>query len=254
MLQSTHNTLVIATFIIAVATFIILRWISAPYGRHNTWAKSGPSVPTRLGWFLMEAPSCFGFIGFFLLTGNKPTTASWILLCMWILHYGYRTLIYPLRLKVREGDRLPVLIMFMGITFNVSNSFLNATAINGVMGEYPSSWLTDPRFLIGVGVFFLGMFINHWADHVLRSLRKDGDTGYHIPRGGLYKYISSPNYFGEILEWTGWAIATWSLAGLSFAVYSVANLVPRALDNHQWYQDKFPEYPPERRAILPWIW
>ena len=76
-------------------------------------------------------------------------------------------------------------------------------------------------------MFITGMMINVWADSVLLSLRR-GDEGYKIPRGGLYEYVSSPNYFGEIVEWLGWAVMTWSLAGLSFFLYTAANLGPRA--------------------------
>jgi len=87
----------------------------------------------------------------------------------------------------------------------------------------------------------------------LFNLRKPGETGYKIPKGGLYRRISCPNYFGEILEWTGWAIATWSLSGLSFAIWTFANLVPRAVANHNWYKQKFPEYPENRKAVIPYI-
>ena len=52
----------------------------------------------------------------------------------------------------------------------------------------------------------------------------------------------------------GWALATWSLPGLAFAVWTVANLVPRARANHRWYRGRFPDYPKERRALVPGVW
>jgi len=61
------------------------------------------------------------------------------------------------------------------------------------------------------------------------------------------------DYLGEIVEWTGWAVATWSLAGLAFALYTAANLAPRALSHHAWYRARFPEYPPSRRALVPFL-
>lgn len=75
-----------------------------------------------------------------------------------------------------------------------------------------------------------------------------------IPSGGLYRFVSCPNYLGEIIEWSGWALATWSLGGLSFAVWTAANLLPRAISHHKWYRSRFPDYPPKRLAILPFIW
>jgi len=103
-------------------------------------------------------------------------------------------------------------------------------------------------------VFFIGLAINWWADEVLRNLRAPGESGYRIPKGGLYELISCPNYFGELLEWFGFALAAWSLPGLAFAVYTAANLVPRALAHHRWYREHFPGYPSSRRALIPGVW
>jgi steroid 5-alpha reductase family enzyme len=89
---------------------------------------------------------------------------------------------------------------------------------------------------------------------VLRNLRAPGDLTYHIPNRGLYRWISCPNYFGEILEWLGWAIATWSLPGLAFAIWTIANLAPRAHAHHAWYHTRFPAYPSQRKALIPYIW
>ena len=63
---------------------------------------------------------------------------------------------------------------------------------------------------MGVLIFALGFWVNRRADAMLAALRKPGESGYKIPRGWLYNYISCPNYFGEILIWTGWAIASWA--------------------------------------------
>ena len=54
--------------------------------------------------------------------------------------------------------------------------------------------------------------------------------------------------------WTGWAVATWTFAGAAFALFTAANLVPRARAHHRWYRETFPDYPPERAAILPGLW
>jgi hypothetical protein len=47
---------------------------------------------------------------------------------------------------------------------------------------------------------------------------------------------------------------TWSWAGLAFAYWTVANLLPRARANHVWYKQTFADYPPERKALFPGIW
>jgi redox-sensitive bicupin YhaK (pirin superfamily) len=118
--------------------------------------------------------------------------------------------------------------------------------------DRPVRPVRDEHLVVGVALFLVGMGINLWADTALIKLRATGD-GYQIPRGGLYEWISCPNYFGEILEWCGWALATGSLAGVAFAVYTAANIGPRAIDHHRWYRERFPDYPPERRALIPWV-
>ena len=77
---------------------------------------------------------------------------------------------------------------------------------------------------------------------------------YKIPRGGMFEYVSGANFFGECLEWTGFALASWSMSGLAFAVFTWANIGPRALQHHRWYQTKFgAEYPRHRRALIPGV-
>jgi protein-S-isoprenylcysteine O-methyltransferase Ste14 len=103
-------------------------------------------------------------------------------------------------------------------------------------------------------VFIAGFAICRQADAVLRRLRQPGQSGYQIPYGGLFRWVSAPNYLGEIVEWGGWALATWSIPGLAFFLWVLANLVPRARANHRWYHRHFPDYPQERRALLPGLW
>ena len=97
------------------------------------------------------------------------------------------------------------------------------------------------------------MAINVHSDNILMALRRPGETEYRIPRGGLFRFVTMPNYLGELLEWFAWALATWSLAGLAFAVFTAANLVPRAIANHRWYLERFPDYPQDRKAIVPFV-
>ena len=92
------------------------------------------------------------------------------------------------------------------------------------------------------------------SDNELFKIRKNLGKGYGIPNGGFYRWVTCPNYLGEILEWIGWAIACWSLAGCSFAIWVIANLVPRARSNHQWYHEQFKDYPKKRKILVPFIW
>lgn len=76
---------------------------------------------------------------------------------------------------------------------------------------------------------------------------------YYLPEGGLYDYVSSPNYLGEIIEWSGWAIATWSLPGTLFALGAIGCIGVRSIHTHKWYKDCFKDYPKNRKALIPFI-
>jgi len=121
--------------------------------------------------------------------------------------------------------------------------------------RFPERWERHPQFAIGVLVFCLGGYINIQSDATLRKLRQAGG-GYQIPYGGMFQHVSSPHYFGEILEWTGFAIASrFSLPSVAFVVYTASNLIPRGLANHTWYLKNFGDkYPRGRHAVIPFLW
>ena len=147
---------------------------------------------------------------------------------------------------------MPWLILVMALIFNSTNAYLNAWSIASQNEKYSDMWLTSPQFLVGVAVFLGGMTLNKISDGQLARLSRSND-GYQIPVGWMYRWVSCPNYLGEILQWIGWAIAVWSLAGWIFAIWTMANLVPRAIAHHHWYRQEFDDYPAERRALIPFL-
>lgn len=239
-----------AVIAIAVPIFVYLFAVTAPYGRHLRpgW---GPSLPPRVGWIVMESPAVFVWLAVYLTGPNRAQVVPLVFLGLWQLHYVHRTLVFPFRLSGR-GRPIPLVVAGMGFTFNAVNAFINARQVSA-LGDYGPEWAASPWFVLGVGTFLVGMAINHHADAVLLTLRAPGESGYRIPRGGLYRFVSCPNYLGEMVEWAGWALATRSLAGLAFAVFTMANLLPRALAHHRWYQRTFSDYPPERKAVVPFV-
>jgi len=245
-----HFWLVLLIFALAAQTFLLLQWVVAPYGRfaRTGW---GPTMPARAAWMLFESPAVLVFAAVYAAGSNARDTAPLVLLCAWQFHYVARAFVYPLRMR-DAGKRIPLVIVAMALLFNILNAYVNARWISQ-LGHYPHEWLTSTPFAVGSVLFVVGWAINQHADTVLRRLRRRGDSHYAIPRGALYDRVSCPNYLGEILEWTGWAVATWSLAGLAFAVFTAANLLPRALATDRWYRRQFPDYPATRRAVIPYL-
>ncbi|XP_071361312.1 3-oxo-5-alpha-steroid 4-dehydrogenase 2a [Trachinotus anak] len=97
------------------------------------------------------------------------------------------------------------------------------------------------------------MAINMHSDHILRSLRKPGEITYKIPSGGMFEFVSGANFFGEIVEWCGYAVAAWSLPTFAFAFFTACSIGPRAYQHHRDYHQKFEDYPHSRKALIPFI-
>lgn len=236
---------------LALLLFPVLLKVTAPYGRYRS-SRWGLQVNNRLGWLFMELPSLLLFVVLFLTGPVVKQTSSWIFFSVWVAHYSNRIFIYPMRIRTR-GKKMPLMIMLLAIFFNVMNAFLNGYWLGYLGPSYSISWLADPRFVTGVILFLSGFILNQWSDTVLISLRKGGKTGYFVPNKGLFRCISCPNFLGEMLEWSGFALMTWSLPGFSFALWTIVNLLPRALDHHKWYKKTFPDYPVKRKALIPGI-
>lgn len=237
---------------LAVLTFPVLFFVAAPYGRHGDASRT-PKIDATLGWIVMETPSALVPFACFLL-GDHRDAGRIALLLLWELHYVHRAFVFPFRR--RGGTRtMPLAIAASAFFFTSVNSYLNGRWIFTLApaSAYGAAWLADPRFLVGAALFLAGFAVNQHADFVLFHLRAPGETGYRIPVGGLYRWVSCPNYLGEIAEWSGFALCAWSWPALAFAGWTIAALLPRALSHHRWYRERFPDYPRERRALIPYL-
>lgn len=247
--------------VMAVIVFVALFFFKAGYGYLST-SKWGPKISNKTAWIIMEAPA-FLFLLYqtirFAVSGADTGNSKAVLYVMagfYLLHYFQRSFIFPL--MMRGKSTMPVVIMLMGLTFNTLNAYLIGGWLytEAPAGMYGTGWFHSPQFIIGTLIFFAGMAINLHSDHVIRNLRKPGDTRHYIPRKGLYRYVTSANYFGELTEWIGYAILTWSPAGLLFAVWTFANLGPRAKSLTEKYEQEFGEeyVTLKKKHLIPFIW
>lgn len=157
---------------------------------------------------------------------------------------------------MKGKSRMPVAIMLMGVVFNLLNGYIQGEWLFFLAPEdlYSSAYLCRINCWIGILVFFLGMGINWHSDYVIRHLRQPGDTRHYLPEKGLYHWVTSGNYFGELLEWTGFALATASPAAWVFVWWTFANLAPRAYAIRQKYREEFGvEAVGKRKCLIPYI-
>lgn len=259
------NDLLFIMFIVGLVVFIALYFVDAGYGKMRT-EKWGPAINNKVGWFLMEAPVflvvMYLYIKSVAVEGSVTAKAPyWVFLLIFEIHYFQRSFIFPFLMKGKS--KMPVAIMALSVLWNLINGYIQGYWLFHLAPQdeyyqqlYSISWLVDPRFIIGLCIFLIGMGINLHSDYVVRHLRKPGDTNHYLPKKGLYKYVTSANYLGEITEWLGFALLTWSFAGLLFFWFSCCNLIPRANSIYNKYAEEFPDEFDRKRLkrIIPFIY
>ena len=236
------------TFFLLVISFFPL-----PYGRYS---KAKLQFSGRVSWILMESPSLVVPLYLIWTYNNSSLPLSFFSLKIFFLipflvHYFHRAVIYPFFINYSS---MPLFALFLGVCYTLFNGYLQSTYILNLPNLSLSSFAVF-RTLVGILIFAAGMAINIQSDYYLIGLSKNKrfKGQYFIPRGFLFEYISCPNFFGETLEWFGFAIYTWTLCGWGFFFQTFFTIIPRGYHHHKYYQQKFEDYPRERRAVIPFI-
>ncbi|XP_062578458.1 3-oxo-5-alpha-steroid 4-dehydrogenase 1-like isoform X2 [Saccostrea cucullata] len=200
-----------------IVVVIVLQFLNTPYGRYarGGW---GVDVNAKLAWFVQEIPAFLvPVLLIYCVEGPKIThIPNKILLGLFLLHYFQRSIIYPL--LIRGGKPTPLIPFLLAFAFCACNGYLQAGYIIKY-ADFGSEWMWNWRFYLG----------------------------------GMFEYVSGANFLGEILEWFGFALANGSLSAFSFFFFTLCNIGPRACHHHQWYKQKFEDYPQERKALIPFI-
>lgn len=241
---------------IALFVFVALYFVRAGYGIFRT-SQWGWAIPNRWGWVLMEAPVFVTMFWLWKRSEAGMVMPEFFFFFLFQLHYFQRSFLFPLLMKGKS--RMPVLIVGMGIVFNVLNGIMQAGGLFyfAPAGRYAEgcAYFLQPHAWIGFVLFIVGMTINLHSDGVIRRLRCQGDSKHYLPARGLYRYVTSANYFGELVEWTGFAILTSSPAAWVFVWWTFANLVPRAAALHRRYRKEFgDEAVGGRKCIIPFVY
>ncbi|KAJ1914667.1 hypothetical protein IWQ60_008727 [Tieghemiomyces parasiticus] len=251
-----YGTLLVAHVLFSLLTTPVVFWVGSPYGKLTDAFRAraptflvGTSVPGKAGWVVMETAALVTYWWTWLRSAPAvPSGWAWLYAALWTVHYVNRAWIYPWRSPSRSPMGLTVVLA--AVVFNVINGFVNG-AWAGACTSRPPVF----SFLLGLALFIAGFLNNVWADERLMALRRIPDgPRYRIPYGGGFAWVSSPHYLAELLEWTGYAMATGALPAWLFVASTAANLVPRAQHAHRWYRRQFPDYPADRQAIIPYLY
>lgn len=250
-----YDILLIVMAVTAVIVFVCLYFVEAGYGMlfDKKW---GFPVNNKVAWVLMEAPVFFVMLGMWAFSERRFEAVPLVFFLLFELHYFQRSFVFPF--KMSGKSKMPAGIMLMGIVFNVLNGYIQGEWIFYLApaGKYAPEWFASPQFIAGAALFVAGMAVNWHSDYIVRHLRKPGDTKHYLPKGGMFNYVTSANYFGEFVEWTGFAVMTWSWAGALFALWTFANLAPRAASINKKYREWFGDEMKGKnlKRIIPFIY
>ena len=192
----------------------------APYGRYASIRAAswyGPMINAKVAWFFQE--SWAFFTALLLLPFGEPrcleSRPNAVLLAMFMGHYAYRSFVYPFRM--RGGKPMPIGICMLAALFCAFNGLLQGRLWSAIAVRTLDTPFDAAVFASGCLVWAVGLGINLHSDSVLRNLRKPGESGYKIPHGGAFRFVSAANYFGEIVEWLGYALAANHFGAVAFA-------------------------------------
>ena len=207
----------------------------------------------------MELPALIFFPLFFFMGDNALQVVPLFFLALWTFHYLNRALVTPLLMRTSAAAKnsFDPNVMILGWVTLILHAYFNAAYISELGEHYQLAWFQDPRFIIGMILYACGFTLNVYCDSILRHLRpktpQPDEARYRIPYGVGFKFVTCPQYLGEIISFCGLAVMTWNLGAVFVVVVTLGNLVPRALLTHKWFRRHFEDYPKERKAIFPFI-
>ncbi len=256
-----YDTLLLIGFAYALLVLVGSFFGTAAYGGRFSGSKKkkGLKLGAKFGWGLMELPGLIVFPVVFFMGPNSGQAVPLFFLAIWMMHYSNRALINPLRMRVQPGSSASFAfsVVIAGWITLFLHGYFNAAYLTQFGTQYTEAWFTDPRFIIGLCIYAFGFILNIHSDNILRNLRSPDPSPdqprYSIPFGGGFRWVTCPQYLGEILSFTGFAIMTWNLGAVFVLAMTAGNLIPRAIFTHRWFHKNFDDYPPERKAVIPGI-
>ena len=122
---------------------------------------------------------------------------------------------------------------------------------SGLAAPTPSFLLLVPL----VCIFFWAWYQQLEAHRIFARLKIANPTKHSVPYGGLFSLVSCPHYTMEVVLYTVLLLILGISHSSMLLVWSwvVINQCIAGLMSHSWYQTKFKEYPPTRKAIIPYL-
>ncbi|XP_069131017.1 polyprenal reductase-like [Argopecten irradians] len=159
-----------------------------------------------------------------------------------------------------SSSKMSLMIYLVGILFysSIGISILSLSRASQVSYDDISSlsWMQ----WYALALFVYASYKQYSVNKKMAKLRQDKngnvvDRKHHIPHGDLFEYVSCPHFLMEIIIY--FAISTvvgWEHeVCLYLWVFVLTNQLIEGYLVHRWYNETFTRYPPERKAVIPYI-
>jgi very-long-chain enoyl-CoA reductase len=211
------------------------------------------TLPSRLGMFIIYFPAVLLFPA--VLWGLGVETTPWHLLTagMISVHFGKRcleTLFVHKYSGVMNGFSVA---MICGL-YSTQSALLGYIAATEMPKDLVLSSQFQPMFGLGLALWVAGTAINAWHHIILANLRQPGETGYKVPRGGLFRWIACPHYLGELVAWWGFSLVFHHIAAFVVTATMTFYLAGRAFNTVKWYRSKGIEVPDTWKRLVPFVY
>ncbi|XP_063983194.1 very-long-chain enoyl-CoA reductase [Diachasmimorpha longicaudata] len=170
----------------------------------------------------------------------------------WSIHYLKRIL-ETLFVHRFSHTTMPLRNLFKNCSYYWLFTMYVAYHVNHPLYTSPSGAASA----IGLVIFIICELGNLAIHLALRDLRPPGTTVRKIPQASgnpltaLFNSVSCPNYTYEVGSWIGFTIMTKCLPAALFTLAGAYQMSIWALGKHRAYKREFPNYPKNRKAIVP---
>ncbi|GAB4485241.1 MAG: hypothetical protein Fur0016_10070 [Anaerolineales bacterium] len=201
-------------------------------------------MDARLGMFALYFLPILAALAFSLPYLATSTLVQAIVLAALLGHFAKRCL-EVLFLHKYSGPIDPFTTLAIGSFYSLVAGFIS------FLNQWPLA-AADNWFWLGLFLFVFGETANFHHHKILAALRRD-TLGYVIPRGGWFEYVACPHYFFEIVAWVGILLLSRHLFALVALVGMAGYLLARSRKTLAWYREKFPNFPKNRKALIPFL-
>ena len=216
--------------------------------------KKARALPSRLGMFIIYFPAVFAF--WLPAIGRDAPIPGWHALAGALMsaHFAKRCLEVLFVHRYSGVMNLGSVAMICTLYTTVSG-LMGWIAFHEIDATVLSSGDFTPMLRLGLVVWGLGTAINFWHHRILANLRKPGETGYVMPKRGLFRFVACPHYLGEIIAWWGYSIVFCHVGAAIASLAMTFYLAGRAHNTVKWYRERLGDQVPKGwRRLVPFVY